>query len=262
VNGLADRVVLKRNYYPVKSLKSLNAIDQMDIHPNILHIIGIVTLDNDKCLISEYCAKGSLSRLAREKKIDPSDEVLLSYAKAIANGLEHLHSRGIVHRDLRADNILVHSNGRVVIGDYGLSRKLPSTREYYKDVSALPIPERWMAPECLRDRKYTFKGDIWSLGVTLYELMTRGREPYAELKAWDEKVRPGVIDGSIRLIDERFFDMFERESLPVPFQMIEVAERCLDFDEKSRPGAREMLGLVDEAMGLKTASEYSEDNSD
>eukprot|EP00954_Amorphochlora_amoebiformis_P010548 824341-Amorphochlora_amoeboformis.AAC.1 len=66
----------------------------------------------------------------------------------------HLHSRGVIHRDLRADNILIHSNGRVVIGDYGLSRKLPSTKNYYKDVSSLPLPEHWMAPECLQHKKY------------------------------------------------------------------------------------------------------------
>ncbi|GAB5367671.1 hypothetical protein AAMO2058_001250800 [Amorphochlora amoebiformis] len=257
VAGFADPVVLKRNYYPVKSLKSLNAIDQMGTHHNILNIIGCVTLDHDICVVSEYCAKGSLCDLARGKKIEPSDKVLLSYAKAIANGLMHLHSRGIIHRDLRADNILMHSNGRVVIGDYGLSRKLPSTKNYYKDVSALPLPEHWMAPECLQHKKYTFKGDIWSLGVTLYELLTRGREPYAELKDWETKVRPGVIDGSIRLIDEGFGDIFERESFPVPSRMIGIAEKCLDFNEKRRPDARRVLELVEHGVNLRQASEYS-----
>eukprot|EP00954_Amorphochlora_amoebiformis_P028430 1391650-Amorphochlora_amoeboformis.AAC.1 len=259
VNGLADQVVLKRNYYPVKSLKSLNAIDQMGTHPNILEIIGCVTLDSDKCVISEYCAKGSLFDLAHEKKIDRSDEILLSYAKPIANGLMHLHSRDIVHRDLRAANIFVHYNGRVVIGDYGLSRKLPSTMKYYKGVNNLPLPERWVAPECLRDKEYTFKGDIWSLGVTIYELLTCGRAPYAEWKDWEGKARPGVIDGSIRLIGEGFDDMFKQKGLSVPSRVIGIAKKCLDFNEKRRPDARQLLELVEYVMDFGTASEYITD---
>jgi len=259
VAGFADPVVLKRNYYPVKSLKSLNAIDQMGTHPNILEIIGCVTLDSDKCVISEYCAKGSLFDLAHEKKIDRSDEILLSYAKPIANGLMHLHSRDIVHRDLRAANIFVHYNGRVVIGDYGLSRKLPSTMKYYKGVNNLPLPERWVAPECLRDKEYTFKGDIWSLGVTIYELLTCGRAPYAEWKDWEGKARPGVIDGSIRLIGEGFDDMFKQKGLSVPSRVIGIAKKCLDFNEKRRPDARQLLELVEYVMDFGTASEYITD---
>jgi len=250
VAGLNKPVVLKRDYYPTMSVKSLHAIDQTGSHPNILRIIGFVTLANDVCIITEYCAKGSLIDLARANKIEPSDKVLLGYAKPITHGLLHLHSTGIVHRDLRAVNILVHSNGRVVIADYGLSRTVPTTTMFNKDENDQPLPERWMAPECLRDNKHTYKGDIWSLGVVLYELLTRGGSPYhAEMKyRYWKHICARVINGSIRLIDESFGDRFEREGLSPPSRVIEIAKLCLEFDVKKRPDARMVLQLVEQAM--------------
>eukprot|EP00954_Amorphochlora_amoebiformis_P006502 509761-Amorphochlora_amoeboformis.AAC.1 len=80
--------------------------------------------------------------------------------------------------------------------------------------------------------------------------MTYGRSPYdAQLKrdAW-ENIRKGVIDGSIRLIDENF----RGESLPEPSRVIGIAKKCLDIDESTRPDAMRVLGLVEEAMDLRT----------
>ncbi|GAB5367664.1 hypothetical protein AAMO2058_001250200 [Amorphochlora amoebiformis] len=251
VAGLADPVVLKRNYHPVNSWKSYHAIDEMGTHPNILNIIGVVTIDSDICILSEYCAKGSLKKLVMEGKIEPSDKVLLEYIEPIVNGLIHLHQKGIIHRDLRADNILVHSNGLVVIADYGLSRKLHFA-SYYKIVLEDNLPRPWMAPECLQSNECTFKGDVWSLGVTIYELLTRGDKPYAvELKdtVW-KKVLDGIIDRSISLIDGSFSDRFKGASFPVPWKVIQIARECLDVDEKRRPCARGVLQRVREERSL------------
>eukprot|EP00954_Amorphochlora_amoebiformis_P029422 1393137-Amorphochlora_amoeboformis.AAC.1 len=253
ISGLPKPVVLKRNRKPMESYKCLYAIDQMGTHANLLNVIGYVTLDNDICLISEYCEKGSLEELARAKKIAPTDSVVLSYAKSIASGLLHLHAKDIVHRDLRAANILVHNDGRVVIADYGLSRKLPAFQSYYRTEIGLAVPERWVAPECLRTNRYTYKGDIWSFGVTLYELLTRGDLPYWKPgnapyyeQGW-KKIRSRVLDGTIRLIDEKFVERFDGDA---PTKAIEIANRCLQFDENIRPNSRRVLEMVKDAMGI------------
>ncbi|GAB5367666.1 hypothetical protein AAMO2058_001250300 [Amorphochlora amoebiformis] len=257
VTGLPERVVLKRNYYPDPSLKSLNVVHNLKTHPNLLNVFGYVMLDNQICFISEYCANGSLWTLARDKKIEISDNALLGYVNQILKGLMHFHSWRIVHRDLRADNILQHANGRIVIADYGLSRKLPSHSTVYTEVTKQALPERWMAPECLRDKTYSLKGDIWSLGIMLYELMTHGQEPYADLGNWEKKIRSRVVDGSIRIIDKSLDCIFERERLPVPSKVINIAEKCLDHDEGKRPDAKRVFELVEEAMGLRTVTQYT-----
>ncbi|GAB5364355.1 hypothetical protein AAMO2058_000962700 [Amorphochlora amoebiformis] len=250
VTGVPGQVVVRRNLKPLKSWKSLNAIDKMGPHPNILRILGCVTLDGtDLCVISELCERGNLLELSRNGEIKPSDAVLLGYAKSIALGLVHLHRNQIIHRDLRAANILVHSDGRVVIADFGLSRKL-SDSPYYQGSSDQAMPERWMAPECLRNQRYTFKGDIWSFAVMLYELLTCGCSPYyVEVGRRDwSTVRTGVIEGSIRLFDDNFGEDFDLKGASKPTKVISLAKDCMVFNEEKRPDARWVLGRVEQGI--------------
>ncbi|KAI9526098.1 hypothetical protein NQZ68_002646 [Dissostichus eleginoides] len=92
-------------------------------------------------------------------------------------GMMYLEERRLVHRDLAARNVLVKSPNHIKITDFGLARLLDADeKEYNADGGKMPI--KWMALECIHYRKFTHQSDVWSYGVTIWELMTFGGKPY------------------------------------------------------------------------------------
>merc|ERR1719435_44216 len=92
--------------------------------------------------------------------------------------MDYLTQNKIIHRDLAARNILVADQETVKISDFGLARV--ATNDCYVMNSSSNIPVRWEAIECLTHRKYSHKSDVWSFGVTLWEMFAYGRNPTME----------------------------------------------------------------------------------
>nr|XP_019967985.1 PREDICTED: receptor tyrosine-protein kinase erbB-4-like [Paralichthys olivaceus] len=91
----------------------------------------------------------------------------------------YLEERRLVHRDLAARNVLVKSPNHIKITDFGLARLLDADeKEYNADGGKVGMPIKWMALECIHYRKFTHQSDVWSYGVTIWELMTFGGKPY------------------------------------------------------------------------------------
>jgi len=94
----------------------------------------------------------------------------------------YLHDQGIIHRDLSARNILVkEEEGKytIRISDFGLSREL-NTEDFYKSESK-QFPVKWASNEVLKHRKYSTKSDVWSFGITLWEILEGGTVPYPDM---------------------------------------------------------------------------------
>ncbi|XP_029440304.1 serine/threonine-protein kinase LMTK3 [Rhinatrema bivittatum] len=175
-------------------------------HPNILQCLGLCTETIPFLLIMEFCQLGDLKRYLRaQRKADSMTPDLLTrdlstlqrMAYEITLGLLHLHNNDYIHSDLALRNCLLTSDLTVRIGDYGISHN-NYKEDYYITPDRLWIPLRWVAPELLDEVHGNLvvvdqskESNIWSLGVTIWELFEFGSQPYRHLS--DEEVLTFVI---------------------------------------------------------------------
>jgi len=141
-------------------------------HPNVLPIIDADVYDGQVVIVSEYASGGSLhEKLKRESKLETKEAVEMTIG--ILNGLEFLHSRKIIHRDIKPQNILLQGN-TPRLADFGISRAMQTTM-----VSSTIIgTDAYMSPEAF-DGKRSVQTDIWSVGVVLYQML-KGSLPFPQ----------------------------------------------------------------------------------
>jgi len=153
-------------------------------HENVVKYLNSEIISNKELFIYlEYISCGSLKSKTLNNGI--KDEALIKkYLIDILNALQYLHSRGIVHRDLKAENILLTEEGSLKLADFSCSGQfLLYDEEFEEDTDQLTSLKGtllWMAPEVIRQDKYGKKVDIWSLGCTIIEIIN-GANPWKNI---------------------------------------------------------------------------------
>jgi serine/threonine protein kinase len=142
-------------------------------HPRIITIYDVDEADGAPFMAMEYLEGGSLSRLMKERGALPLQQAV-SIARQVAMGLGYAHERGIIHRDIKPDNILMDMDGRAVITDFGAARLQDSELTRPGEVLGTP---HYMSPEQILGDKLDGRSDLFSLGVVFY-LMVTGRRPF------------------------------------------------------------------------------------
>ncbi|XP_035265410.1 receptor tyrosine-protein kinase erbB-4-like isoform X2 [Anguilla anguilla] len=194
-------------------------------HPHLVRLLG-VCLSPTIQLVTQLMPHGCLLDYVHEHKDNIGSQLLLNWCVQIAKGMMYLEERRLVHRDLAARNVLVKSPNHIKITDFGLARLLDADeKEYNADGGKMPI--KWMALECIHYRKFTHQSDVWSYGVTIWELMTFGGKPY-----------DGIPTREIP-------DLLEKgERLPQPpictIDVYMVMVKCWMIDADSRPKFKEL----------------------
>ncbi|XP_061547336.1 receptor tyrosine-protein kinase erbB-4-like isoform X3 [Phycodurus eques] len=194
-------------------------------HPHLVRLLG-VCLSPTIQLVTQLMPHGCLLDYVYEHKDNIGSQLLLNWCVQIAKGMMYLEERRLVHRDLAARNVLVKSPNHIKITDFGLARLLDvNEKEYNADGGKMPI--KWMALECIHYRKFTHQSDVWSYGVTIWELMTFGGKPYDGISTRDIP------------------DLLEKgERLPQPpictIDVYMVLVKCWMIDADSRPKFREL----------------------
>jgi len=219
-------------------MRELQAMTAVPPHRNVLELVGMLPFgDKGKtiCFLTSYCEMGSLDKL--HKKVDMvSPSGFKKVALDVARGLAHLHRIHLLHRDLACRNLLMKADGTVAIADFGLATKLDGPNGSYH--STEPVAWQWTAPESIETSSYTLKSDIWSLGVTFWEILTRGERPYSELVNCgvpSHRITKSVLEGKVKLRIP--------ENRPYAVSMV---GSCLNLDSVSRPIALEVLEMVDD----------------
>ncbi|XP_065910180.1 tyrosine-protein kinase receptor TYRO3-like isoform X2 [Dysidea avara] len=199
--AVAIKTIKSTSLDGMKDLVAETAIMKGFHHPNVLPLLGVcVDYDDDDVLkiVIPFMAHGDLKTFLKESRVSPnntheypkdmSDEVLTMMCFDIAKGMTYLAGKRFIHRDLAARNCMVDESLRIRVADFGLTRDIYST-EYYRQDKHTTLPVKWMALESLLDGYFDEKTDVWSYGVTCWEIFTLGRIPY-----------PGVDNANVSTI--------------------------------------------------------------
>jgi mitogen-activated protein kinase kinase kinase len=161
--------------------QEIDTMQHLD-HVNIVQYLGCERKEYSISIFLEYISGGSVgSCLRKHGKFEES--VVRSLTRQTLDGLAYLHHEGILHRDLKADNILLDLDGTCKISDFGISKKTDNI--YGNDITnSMQGSVFWMAPEVIRSQGqgYSAKVDIWSLGCVVLEMFA-GRRPWSKEEA-------------------------------------------------------------------------------
>ncbi|KAJ7984445.1 hypothetical protein DPEC_G00354910 [Dallia pectoralis] len=194
--------------------------------PYVCRLLGIC-LTSTVQLVTQLMPYGCLLDYVRENHEHIGSQYLLNWCVQIAKGMNYLEDVRLVHRDLAARNVLVKNPNHVKITDFGLARLLDiDETEYHADGGKVPI--KWMALESILHRKFTHQSDVWSYGVTVWELMTFGAKPYDLIPARDI---PELLEDGDRL----------PQPLICTTEVYMIMVKCWMIDPDSRPKFKELV---------------------
>ncbi|KAL5723691.1 non-specific serine/threonine protein kinase [Ranunculus cassubicifolius] len=202
-------------------------------HPNLLRAHCSFTADQSLWVVMPYMAGGSCLHIMKTSYPEGFEEaVIATLLREVLKALVYLHGQGHIHRDVKAGNILVDSNGSVKLGDFGVSACMFDTGDRQRSRNTFVGTPCWMAPEVMQQlHGYDFKADIWSFGITALEL-AHGHAPFSKYPPMKvllmtlQNAPPGLDYER----DKRFTKSFK-----------EMVSACLMKDPKKRPSSEKLL---------------------
>jgi len=210
-------------------------------HKNVVRIYDLGDADGVKFITMEYVEGEDLRSLILEKKkFSPTEavEIMLQICRA----LEAAHTVGVIHRDLKPQNIMRDNQGRIVVMDFGLARLVESTG--MTQTGALVGTMEYMSPEQALGSTLDQRSDLFTLGLILYELLT-GKMPFAADSA---------IASLIRRTKERAIPVTEHDS-SIPASLAAIVGKCLEPDSKFRyPSATDLINDLEAWQGNRAAA--------
>jgi len=228
-------------------------------HPNIVKIFEFKP--NPPTIIMEYCAKGSLRQIL-DKSINLPLQYKIFLIRSIVSGLGYVHSKGIVHGDLKCDNILLSDEKRVKIGNYLFP--IPKLADFglgqLGENQVMGGTPGFIAPEILKGSGLNFKTDIFALGMLMFEILS-GLRP---IPASKDAILLCIVQNKIPCTKEvlrKAYDLKEESLLPgiknpIYEQFYSIMIECIKEDPEERPNigqVYEIVKLLENALAILIA---------
>ncbi|XP_036333880.1 serine/threonine-protein kinase 10 isoform X2 [Rhagoletis pomonella] len=200
-------------------------------HPNIVELYEAFSIEDKLWMLIEYCDGGALDSIMVELEKPLTEPQIAYVCRHMTEGLSFLHKNKVIHRDLKAGNVLLTMEGGVKLADFGVSAKNKHTLQKHDTFIGTPY---WMAPELVlcetfRDNPYDLKVDIWSLGITLIEL--------AQMEPPNSEMSPMRVLLKIQKSEPPTLDQPSKWSK----EFNEFLKRALVKDPQQRPGTDILL---------------------
>ncbi|CAH3162251.1 unnamed protein product [Pocillopora meandrina] len=223
-------------------------------HPNVVSLIGACTKSGSILVIVRLAPNGCLLNQLKNRENPYEDDTerqvgftrvdKVRIARDVACGMSHLASKKCVHRDLAARNVLLGDRNVAMVSDFGMSRDVYESGEYETLCRGM-LPVRWMALESLEDFVYNTKTDVWSFGVLLWEIESRGKMPYTGLIARE------IVE---------FLRKGKKLSKPegCPNEIYDLMRSCWNLDPAERPSFAHLLTRLEEEL-TKNKEDVQED---
>nr|XP_057912232.1 protein tyrosine kinase 2 beta, b isoform X1 [Doryrhamphus excisus] len=208
-------------------------------HPHIVKLIGIIE-DNPVWIVMELYQYGELGNYLTENQNTLTNMTLVLFSLQICKALVYLEGVNMVHRDIAVRNVLVASPECVKLGDFGLSRYIEDEEYYKASVTRLPI--KWMAPESINFRRFTSVSDVWMFAVCMWEIMSRGQQPFFWLENRDVI---NQLEQGIRLP--------KPENCPPA--LYSLMTRCWAYDPRERPNFTELVVKISDVHKMEKEQE-------
>ncbi|XP_039015305.1 serine/threonine-protein kinase STY46-like isoform X2 [Hibiscus syriacus] len=196
-------------------------------HKNVVQFIGASTKPPNLFIVTEFMSGGSVYDYLHKHKGVFKLPTLLKVAIDISKGMNYLHQNNIIHRDLKAANLLMDENEVVKVADFGVARVKAQSGVMTAETGTY----RWMAPEVIEHKPYDHKADVFSFGIVLWELLT-GKIPYEFLTPLQAAV--GVVQKGLR-------PTIPKHASP---RLTELLERCWQQDPALRPDFAEIIEIL------------------
>ncbi|XP_038143443.1 protein tyrosine kinase 2 beta, b isoform X2 [Cyprinodon tularosa] len=204
-------------------------------HPHIVKLIGIIE-DNPVWIVMELYEYGELGNYLTKNQKQLTNTTLVLFSLQICKALVYLGGCNMVHRDIAVRNVLVASPDCVKLGDFGLSRYIEDEEYYKASVTRLPI--KWMAPESINFRRFTSASDVWMFAVCMWEIMSRGQQPFFWLENRDVI---NQLEQGIRL----------PKPDNCPPALYSLMTRCWSYDPGERPNFTELVVKISDVQKME-----------
>ncbi|XP_042359169.1 protein-tyrosine kinase 2-beta-like isoform X2 [Plectropomus leopardus] len=208
-------------------------------HQHIVKLIGIIEED-PVWIVMELYQYGELGNYLTQNQKTLTNTTLVLFSLQICKALVYLEGVNMVHRDIAVRNVLVASPDCVKLGDFGLSRYIEDEEYYKASVTRLPI--KWMAPESINFRRFTSASDVWMFAVCVWEIMSRGQQPFFWLENRDVI---NQLEQGIRL----------PKPDNCPPALYSLMTRCWSYDPRERPTFTELVVKISDVHHMEKEQE-------